>query len=98
MAIQRVSRLFGLAAFACAMTAPLPTARAASPTIGLFTDYGWDDAYVAQLKGSIITIEPNARILDLVHTVDPYSRRGRRLSSRSGRGGIPHRHHLCRRG
>jgi len=49
-------------------------ARASGPaTICLFTDFGWDDPYVAQLKGSIITINPNARLLDLTHSVAPYN-------------------------
>ena len=46
---------------------------APEPVIGLFTDYGWDDPYVAQLKGVIVTINPNARILDLTHTVTPFN-------------------------
>jgi S-adenosylmethionine hydrolase len=43
------------------------------PVIGLFTDYGWDDPYVAQLKGSIISIAPRVQILDLIHSVTPFS-------------------------
>src|ERR1700761_207062 len=43
------------------------------PAIALFTDYGWEDPYVAQLKGAILTIEPNARLLDLTHTVTPFN-------------------------
>jgi S-adenosylmethionine hydrolase len=43
------------------------------PLIGLFTDYGWDDPYVAQLKGSIVTIAPRVQILDLIHSVTPFS-------------------------
>jgi len=50
------------------------TARAAGPgTICLFTDFGWDDAYVAQIKGAILTIDPGARLLDLTHSVAPYN-------------------------
>ncbi len=48
-------------------------AAAPLPLIGLFTDFGWDDPYVAQLKGVIVTINPNARILDLTHTVSPFN-------------------------
>ena len=48
--------------------------RAAGPTtICLFTDFGWDDPYVAQLKGAIITVNPGARLLDLTHSVPPYN-------------------------
>ena len=50
------------------------TTRANGPaTICLFTDFGWDDAYVAQLKGAIVTIDPNARLLDLTHSIAPYN-------------------------
>ena len=51
---------------------PRPTPRP-PPVIGLFTDYGWDDPYVAQLKGVMLTINPNARILDITHTVTPFN-------------------------
>jgi S-adenosyl-L-methionine hydrolase (adenosine-forming) len=50
-----------------------PAHAAPPPVIGLFTDYGWDDPYVAQLKGVIMTINPNARILDLTHSVTPFN-------------------------
>jgi S-adenosylmethionine hydrolase len=46
--------------------------RAADPVICLMTDYGWEDSYVAQLKGVIYTINPEARIQDLNHDVAPY--------------------------
>jgi len=49
------------------------SARDSASVIGLFTDYGWDDPYVAQLKGVIVTINPNARILDLTHSVAPFN-------------------------
>jgi hypothetical protein len=41
--------------------------------IGLFTDYGWDDPYVAQLKGVILTVNPGARLLDITHSVTPFN-------------------------
>jgi S-adenosyl-L-methionine hydrolase (adenosine-forming) len=68
--------IFGVALFALVMTgfSFASSAHAAgTPVIGLFTDYGWDDPYVAQLKGVIITINPNARLLDLTHTVTPFN-------------------------
>ena len=46
------------------------TAAPLRPIIGLITDYGWDDAYLAQMKGEILTIAPEARLLDLIHTID----------------------------
>jgi S-adenosylmethionine hydrolase len=64
--------LLGFAFIALAMPGFSP-ANAAPPVIGLFTDYGWDDPYVAQLKGSILTINSNARILDITHTVTPFN-------------------------
>jgi S-adenosylmethionine hydrolase len=66
---------FGFAALVVAMTASLSafsSATAAPPIIGLFTDFGGDDPYVAQIKGVILSIEPNARILDLLHTAEPF--------------------------
>jgi len=54
--------------------APASSASAApSPVIGLFTDYGWDDPYVAQLKGVMVSIYPNARLMDLTHNIAPFN-------------------------
>ena len=39
--------------------------------IALFTDFGTRDAYVAQLKGAILSIHPTAQLLDLTHEVAP---------------------------
>jgi len=41
--------------------------------IALFTDYGWEDPYVAQLKGVIIATDPSARLLDLTHSISPFN-------------------------
>jgi S-adenosylmethionine hydrolase len=68
--------IFGFVALALAMTVFSPDSMAHAappPVIGLFTDYGWDDPYVAQLKGAIITIDPNARLLDITHNISPYN-------------------------
>jgi S-adenosylmethionine hydrolase len=66
--------LLGFASVAFAMlgfsSSPAP---AAPPVIGLFTDYGWEDPYVAQLKGVMLTINPDARLLDLTHSVTPFN-------------------------
>ncbi len=43
------------------------------PVIALLTDYGWEDPYVAQLKGAILSIDPNARLVDLTHTVTQFN-------------------------
>lgn len=58
--------MIGLATASAAHASP-------APVIGLFTDYGWDDPYVAQLKGVILTVNPNARLLDITHTVTPFN-------------------------
>jgi S-adenosyl-L-methionine hydrolase (adenosine-forming) len=68
--------IFGFAALVLAMTGLSPASSAHAspePVIGLFTDYGWDDPYVAQLKGVILTINPDARLLDITHTVTPFN-------------------------
>ncbi len=52
---------------------PLRSRPRPPPVIGLFTDYGWDDPYVAQLKGVILTINPGARLLDVSHSVNPFN-------------------------
>jgi len=72
-------RRFGIPGFAVLVLAmigfsPASTARASTPpVIGLFTDYGWDDPYVAQLKGVILTLNPGARLLDITHAVTPFN-------------------------
>jgi S-adenosylmethionine hydrolase len=40
--------------------------------IALFTDFGTRDAYVAQLKGAILSIHPTAQLVDLTHEVDAF--------------------------
>ena len=71
---RSLGRLGGLLLLTMLASATL-TARAdsAGSVIGLFTDYGWDDPYVAQMKGAIITIAPHAQMLDLIHSVTPFS-------------------------
>jgi S-adenosylmethionine hydrolase len=41
--------------------------------IALFTDFGTRDAYVAQLKGAIVSINPHAVLLDLNHEVGQFN-------------------------
>lgn len=42
------------------------------PTITLTTDYGTADHLVAAMKGVILRIHPDARIIDISHSVLPY--------------------------
>jgi len=42
-----------------------------SVVITLTTDFGLDDAYVAAMKGVILGINPEARLVDICHTVRP---------------------------
>jgi S-adenosyl-L-methionine hydrolase (adenosine-forming) len=41
-------------------------------TIALLTDFGLQDHYVAAMKGSILTINPHASIIDISHQVQPH--------------------------
>ena len=47
-------------------------APATPPVIGLLTDYGTQDSYVAELKGAIYAIAPDARVTDLTHQVPSF--------------------------
>lgn len=42
-----------------------------SPVITLTTDFGYDDAYVAAVKGAILNINPEANIIDVSHSIEP---------------------------
>ncbi|TET39534.1 MAG: S-adenosyl-l-methionine hydroxide adenosyltransferase, partial [Dehalococcoidia bacterium] len=39
--------------------------------ITLTTDFGMDDAYVAAMKGVILSINPKVTIVDICHTIEP---------------------------
>jgi S-adenosylmethionine hydrolase len=41
------------------------------PIIALLTDFGTTDAYVAAMKGVILTLAPQTQVVDLVHEIDP---------------------------
>lgn len=54
--------------------------------IALFTDFGTGDAYVAQLKGAIVSLNPHAVVLDLNHEVGRFDiRQAAYLLERSAR-------------
>jgi S-adenosylmethionine hydrolase len=44
-----------------------------NPIITLTTDFGFRDPYVAEIKAVILSISPNARIVDVTHEVDKFS-------------------------
>jgi len=39
--------------------------------ITLTTDFGYDDAYVAAVKGAILSTNPEANIIDISHSIEP---------------------------
>jgi S-adenosylmethionine hydrolase len=40
-------------------------------TITLTTDFGYNDAYVAAVKGAILSTNPEANIIDISHSIEP---------------------------
>jgi len=42
-----------------------------SAIITLTTDFGYDDFYVAAVKGAILSINPGANIIDVCHSIEP---------------------------
>jgi S-adenosylmethionine hydrolase len=42
-----------------------------SPIITLTTDFGYDDAYAAAVKGAILNVNPEASIVDVSHSIRP---------------------------
>lgn len=44
-----------------------------SAIITLTTDFGFQDAYVASIKGVILDVNPEAKIVDICHTIKPQS-------------------------
>jgi S-adenosylmethionine hydrolase len=45
--------------------------RMKAPLITLTTDFGLSDSYVAQMKGAILTIAPEAVLIDVTHKIPP---------------------------
>lgn len=87
--IRRVVALvIGLAVLATAAAsgtgAGNAAARPARPLIVFLSDFGTLDDAVAICKGVMLTVAPNAEIIDLTHQVTPYSiRDGARLLART---------------
>jgi S-adenosyl-L-methionine hydrolase (adenosine-forming) len=44
-----------------------------SRVITLTTDFGTSDGYVASMKGVVLSVNPQARITDITHAVEPHS-------------------------
>ncbi|UCB42757.1 MAG: SAM-dependent chlorinase/fluorinase, partial [Dehalococcoidales bacterium] len=42
-----------------------------SSVITLTTDFGLNDAYVAAMKGGILSINPGVTLVDICHTINP---------------------------
>lgn len=51
-----------------------------NPLITLTTDFGYEDPFVGIMKGVILTINPEARIIDLTHGISPHDIREAGLS------------------
>ena len=43
------------------------------PLITLTTDYGLNDPFVGIMKGVILSIKPDARIIDITHNIEPHN-------------------------
>ena len=43
----------------------------AAPVIALLTDFGLADTYAGELKGAVLTVNPDATIVDITHHVPP---------------------------
>lgn len=74
--LATASLLIALFSLAAAPTAPAqnkPSATTAPPIIVFMTDYGLLDDAVSICKGVMLSIAPDARIVDLTHQVAPYS-------------------------
>ncbi len=44
----------------------------AQKIIGIITDFGLQDQYVSSMKGVILSINPNAQIVDITHNIVPH--------------------------
>ena len=47
--------------------------------ITLLTDFGWGDGYIGAMKGVILQINPDCRIIDLAHEIPPHDVMGAAL-------------------
>jgi S-adenosylmethionine hydrolase len=49
------------------------------PIITLLTDFGWGDGYIGAMKGVMLQINPDCRIIDLTHEIPPHDVMGAAL-------------------
>lgn len=49
-----------------------PSRRGSSRIITLTSDFGWGDGYVAAVKGVILSISPDASLIDISHELPPH--------------------------
>ena len=54
----------------CARAARNPVAR--NPIITLTTDFGTNDHFIGTMKGAILSIEPDAQMIDICHSVQAF--------------------------
>lgn len=59
------------------------------PTIALLTDFGLRDHYVAAMKGVILTIAPDATLIDITHDIAPQDVLGGALELEASCGYFP---------
>ncbi|MEM1058210.1 MAG: SAM-dependent chlorinase/fluorinase [Verrucomicrobiota bacterium] len=69
--------LAGLAALAllagCGATAETPAPRPTMPTVALLSDFGNKDSYVAEMKGALLSVQPEVNLVDLSHEIEPFN-------------------------
>ena len=51
----------------------MKTTKATTPIITLLSDFGLRDAYVAEMKAVILSINPDARIVDISHEIEKFN-------------------------
>ncbi|UCH85654.1 MAG: SAM-dependent chlorinase/fluorinase [Candidatus Latescibacterota bacterium] len=47
--------------------------NASPPVVGLLTDFGSESFYVGAMKGAILSVAPNATLVDITHGIHPYA-------------------------
>ncbi|MFB6278609.1 MAG: S-adenosyl-l-methionine hydroxide adenosyltransferase family protein [Salinibacter sp.] len=68
---------------------PAISHSSASPLITITTDFGTEDAYVPSMKGTMLSICPGARLVDVTHEITPQDVMEAAFVLRSTRGHFP---------